>query len=150
MKTKEFVELIKEVGYAVEETSSRLVVKASENGFTNILATVSKKSEYVVDTDNITFKKLDYDTRGFLMSTLYAYSQTAITERESIELTDAERVILGSLHHEFKIIKISAVSGKLVVEKPNELVKLFDLFGGAFDWVEKGKEYYIKDLLDAE
>lgn len=149
MKTKEFIESVEAVGYAVEETKSRFVLKSSSNGFSNILATVSKNSEYIVDTDNIFFENLHENIRGYLASTLYAYSQTPIAERESLELNDYERMILESLHRDYTYIGRSKRSGLVVVggiytSAPRPL----DMFEELFNWVKPGKSLVIADLLN--
>ncbi|WP_373757843.1 hypothetical protein [Jeotgalibaca porci] len=151
MKTKKFIELIEDAGFKVDKTNNYLIVKDVERGIARLVATVSIKKEYVIDTNGGNFEKLDYDTRAFITSTLYAYSQTPISDRETIELSYVELIILESLEERFDTLMWSNSLGGLVVKGCGGLISgSLDAFNSHFKWVKKGKKYHIEDLLDAE
>ena len=91
MKTKEFIKLIEDVDFTIEDNDGYLYVsKVNQSGYTNgLYGRVSKKHEYCFDTNYILFAQLCTDIRGLITTVLYAYSQTPIAERESIELSPA-------------------------------------------------------------
>lgn len=149
MKTKEFIKLIEDADFTVEDIDGYLYVnKVNNSGYTSgLYSRVSKKHEYCFDTNYILFAQLCTDIRANITSALYAYSQTPIAERESIKLLPAERVILESISHEYKGIKLNDY-GVLTLEDFTGLEYEFSMFGELFGWVEKDEIYEIYDLLN--
>ena len=149
MKTKEFIKLIEGADFTVEDAGDYLYVsKVHHSGYTSgLYGRVSKKHEYCFDTNYILFAQLCTDIRGLITSALYAYSQTPIEERESIELSAAERVILESISHEYRGIRLDD-DGVLTLENFIGLEYHFCMFGELFGWVEKDEIYEIYDLLN--
>ncbi len=149
MKTKEFIKLIEDADFTIQDSDGYLyVTKVNHSGYTSgLYGRVSKKHEYCFDTNYIPFAQLCTDIRGLITSALYAYSQTPIEERVSIELLPAERVILESISHEYKGIKLND-DGVLTLENFIGLEYEFCMFGRLFDWVEKDETYELYDLLN--
>ena len=89
MKTKEFIKLIEDAGFTIEYNDDYLYVgKVNHSGYlSGLYGKVSKNHEYCFDTNFILFAQLRTDIRDLIVSALYAYSQTPIEERESIELS---------------------------------------------------------------
>ena len=149
MKTKEFIKLIEDADFTIQDSDGYLYVsKVNHSGYTSgLYGRVSKKHEYCFDTNYILFAQLCTYIRGLITSALYAYSQTPIAERESIELLPAERVILESISHEYKGLRLDVV-GVLTLEDYNGMEYDFSMFGELFGWVEKDEIYEIYDLLN--
>ena len=149
MKTKEFIKLIEDVDFTVEDAGDYLYVsKVHHSGYTSgLYGKVSKEHEYCFDTNFILFAQLCTDIRSLITSALYAYSQTPIEERESIELSPAERVILESISHEYKGLKLND-DGVLTLENFIGLEYEFCMFGRLFDWVKTDETYELYDLLN--
>ena len=149
MKTKEFIKLIEDVDGIIEDSDGYLYVgKVNHSGYTSgYYGRVSKKHEYCFDTNYTLFTQLCTDMRGLITSALYEYSQTPIEERESIELSPAERVILESLSHGYTSIRLDE-GDVLTLEDSIVSKRYFDMFGELFDWVKRGEVYDIEDLLN--
>ena len=149
MKTKESIKLIKDADFTIQDSDGYLYVsKVNYSGYTSgLYGRVSKKHEYCFDTNYIPFAQLCTDIRSLITSALYAYSQTPIEERESIELSPAERVILESISHEYKGIKLDD-DGVLTLENFIGLEYEFCMFGTLFDWVRPDVTYELYDLLN--
>lgn len=149
MKTKEFIKIIEDANFTVEDAANYLYVsKVHHSEYTSgLYGKVSKKHEYCFDTNFILFAQLCSDLRGIITSALYAYSQTPIEERESIELSPEERVILNSLSLKYIALKLDE-RGVLTLEDYYGVDYEFCMFGRFFGWVEKDKIYKIYDLLN--
>ena len=149
MKTKEFIKLIEDADFTIEDNDGYLYVsKVNHSGYTSgLYGRVSKKHEYCFDTNFILFAQLCTDIRGLITSALYAYSQTPIEERESIELSPVERVILESISHEYTSIRLDEDS-VLTLENAIGMEYDFCMFGRLFDWVKMGETYELYDLLN--
>ena len=149
MKTKEFIKLIEDADFTIEDTGDYLYVsKVNHSGYMNgLYGRVSKKHEYCFDTNYIHFAQLCTDIRNHIASALFEYSQTPIAERESIKLLPAERVILESISHEYKGLRLDVV-GVLTLENFIGMEYDFCMFGELFGWVEKDEIYEIYDLLN--
>ena len=149
MKTKEFIKLIEDVDGIIEDSDGYLYIsKLNHSEYTTrYYGRVSKKHEYCFDTNYTLFTQLGSDTRNHITSALFEYSKTPIAERESIELSPAERVILESISHEYKGIKLND-DGILTLEDYHGLEYEFSMFGRLFDWVKMGETYELYDLLN--
>ena len=149
MKTKEFIKLVEDADFTIEDSGDYLYVsKVNHSGYTSgLYGRVSKKHEYCFDTNYIPFAKLCTDIRNHITSALFEYSKTPIEERESIELLPAERVILESISHEYKGIKLDD-DGVLTLENFIGLEYEFCMFGRLFDWVKNDETYELYDLLN--
>ena len=149
MKTKEFIKLIEDADFTIEDNDGYLYVsKVNDSGhLTGLYGRVSKKHEYCFDTNYILFAQLCTDIRNHITSALFEYSKTPIEERESIELSPAERVILESLSYEYTSIGRDS-GGDLSIGDSFVSKSYFDMFGELFDWVKIGEVYNIEDLLN--
>lgn len=149
MKTKEFIKLIEDAGFTIEDSGDYLYVsRVNHSGYNDgLYGKVSKKHEYCFDTNFILFAQLCSDIRNDITSALYEYSQTPIAERESIELSQEERVILESLSHEHIALKLNE-RGDLTLEDYYGIDYDFCMFERFFGWVEKDETYKIYDLLN--
>lgn len=148
MKTKEFVRLMEGAGFIVNDRIDDLIIKVANAFDERAVCAVSKTHEYVFDNQLSIFKNLPIETRKLMTSKLYEYSSTPLDERESIELTDAERVILESLGEGFDKLMWNDSLGVLIVTGCGGLLlSKFDMFANHFKWVARDKEYSIKDLL---
>ena len=149
MKTKEFIKLIEDVDGIVEDSDGYLYIgKVSHSGYTSgYYGRVSKKHEYCFDTNYILFAQLCTDIRNHITSALFEYSKTPIEERESIELSPVERVILESISHEYTSIRLDEDS-VLTLENAIGMEYDFCMFGRLFDWVKMGETYELYDLLN--
>lgn len=149
MKTKEFIKIMEDADFTIEESGDYLYVRNGRNSGSTYgsYGKVSKKHEYCFDTDFILFTQLGSDIRGIVTSALYAYSQTPIEERESIELLPAERVILESLSHEYTSLRLDS-GGVLTLGDSLVSKHYFCMFGNLFDWVKSDETYEIYDLLN--
>ena len=149
MKTKEFIKLIEDAGFTIDDNDDYLYVsKVNDSGhLSGLYGRVSKNHEFCFDTNFILFAQLCTDIRGLITYALYVYSQTPIAERESIKLSPAERVILESISHEYRGIRLDD-DGVLILENFIGLEYHFCMFGELFGWVEKDEIYEIYDLLN--
>lgn len=149
MKTKEFIKLIEDADGIVEDNDGYLYIsKVNHSGYKDgYYGKVSKKHEYCFDTNFVLFAQLCTDIRNHITSAIFEYSQTPIEERESIKLLPAERVILESISHEYKGIKLNDY-GVLTLENFIGLEYDFCMFGRLFDWVKMGETYELYDLLN--
>ena len=149
MKTKEFIKLIEDADFTVEDTDGYLYIsEVHHSGYTTrYCGRVSKKHEYCFDTNYTLFTQLGSDTRNHITSALFEYSKTPIAERESIELSPEERVILESISHEYKCIGLDD-DGVLTLENAIGMEYDFCMFGRLFDWVKSDVVYEIYDLLN--
>ena len=149
MKTKEFIKLIEDADGIVEDNDGYLYIsKVNHLGYKDgYYGKVSKKHEYCFDTNFVLFAQLCIDIRNHITSAIFEYSQTPIEERESIELSPAERVILDNLSHEYTSIRLDEGS-VLTLEDSIVSKRYFDMFGELFDWVKRGEVYNIEDLLN--
>lgn len=149
MKTKEFIKLIEDADFTIEDAGDYLYVsKVHHSGYNSgLYGKVSKEHQYCFDTNFILFAQLCSDIRGLITSALYAYSQTPIEEREAIELSPEERVILESLSHEHIALKLNE-RGDLTLEDYYGIDYDFCMFERFFGWVEKDEIYNIEDLLN--
>lgn len=149
MKTKEFIKLIEDAGFTIEDSGEYLYVsRVNHSGYNDgLYGKVSKKHEYCFDTNFILFAQLCSDIRNNITSALYEYSKTPIEERESIKLLREERVILNSLSLNYITLKLDE-RGVLTLEDCYGTDYEFCMFGRFFGWVEKDKIYKIYDLLN--
>ena len=149
MKTKEFIKLIEDAGFTIEDSGDYLYVsKANHSGYNvGLYGKVSKKHEYCFDTNYILFAQLCTDIRNHITSALFEYSKTPIEERESIELSPVERVILESISHEYTSIRLDEDS-VLTLENAIGMEYDFCMFGRLFDWVKRDETYELYDLLN--
>lgn len=149
MKTKEFIKLIEDADGIVEDSGDYLYVsKINHSGYMNgYYGKVSKKHEYCFDTNFVLFAQLCTDIRNHITSALFEYSKTPIAERESIELSPEEGVILNSLSLKYIGLKLND-DGVLTLEDYYGIDCDFSMFGRFFDWVEKDEFYKIYDLLN--
>ena len=149
MKTKEFIKLIEDSDFTIEDSGDYLYVsKVNHSGYNvGLYGKVSKKHEYCFDTNFVLFAQLCTDIRNNITSALYEYSKTPIEERESIKLLREERVILNSLSLNYITLKLDE-RGVLTLEDCYGTDYEFCMFGRFFGWVEKDKIYKIYDLLN--
>ena len=149
MKTKEFIKLIEDVDGIIEDSDGYLYIsKLNHSEYTTrYYGRVSKKHEYCFDTNYTLFTQLGSDTRNHITSALFEYSKTPIAERESIELSPEERVILNSLSLKYVVLKLND-GGVLTLEDYYGIEYYFGMFGRLFDWVKRGEVYNIEDLLN--
>lgn len=149
MKTKEFIKLIEEADFTIEDSGDYLYVsKVNHSGYNDgLYGKVSKKHEYCFDTNFVLFAQLCTDIRNHITSALFEYSKTPIAERESIELSPEEGVILNSLSLKYIALKLND-GGILTLEDYYGIEYYFGMFGRFFDWVEKDEIYKICDLLN--
>lgn len=89
MKTREFVEEIKKMGFAVIEEDNWVIAKTSCDGYT--LAIVVKKEMYIVDTSFYRATKLNGVEREKLFDLFTEYARTPLGERE-----DEQRFVIRS------------------------------------------------------
>ncbi|WP_373710888.1 hypothetical protein [Jeotgalibaca porci] len=149
MKTKKFVRLMEDAGFIVNDRIDDLIIKIANAFDERTVCAVSKTHEYVFDNHLSEFKNLPIETRKFMTSTLYEYSSTPLDARESIELSELERLILENLPKGFKTLRIDDTKRLCLVVNPIYSRK-FDVFHGLFEFAESGKEYLIADLLNAK
>ena len=149
MKTKEFIKLIEDVDGIIEDSDGYLYIsKLNHSEYTTrYYGRVSKKHEYCFDTNYTLFTQLGSDTRNHITSALFEYSKTPIAERESIELSPEERVILNSLSLKYIVLKLND-GGVLTLEDYYGIEYYFGMVGRLFDWVKRGEVYNIEDLLN--
>lgn len=135
MLTAKFISKVKEMGYVIVDNANYFVIKA--DGYT-----VAKVSKYY--TGNIS---TDYGERfdDELLELLTRYSLTPAEER-TIQLADAERVILENLPEEY--VDISRTNGgKLyIVAEPGQ-VYYVSIFDNLFQFIKNRESHSIKELL---
>lgn len=69
---------IEEFGFIVNNLEFEIEIYNKDD----IVCTISKEEEFVMNTDYIGFKELDFDTKSILYCILYKYISTPIMERK--------------------------------------------------------------------
>lgn len=149
MKTKEFIKIMEGAGFHAGVADTNIRIRKEDASAYLTLAIVSETKRFSLGTQYDAFDRQNVEVKAFILDNLYRYASTPIADRTDIELNKYERMILESLHRDYKILRWSSNSDGLVVLR-NGREYPFDMFEEMFSWVELDKQYRIKDLLNAE
>ena len=149
MKTKEFIKIMEDAGFEVWVNNFSISVVKREGGVSHLIATVGKFTRYKVNTSFVAFEQMDSEPKQFVALNAFKYAVTKIEDRENIELNKYERMILESLHRDYRTLSINSI-GFIQVSDESFKHRNLDMFEELFQWVEEGKTYLIKDLLNAK
>lgn len=148
MKTNEFIKIMEDAGFEVWVNDFSISVVKREGGVSHLIAIVGRFTRYKVDTSFFEFEKLASERKSFVALNAFEYAVTPLENRENIELNKYERMILESLHRDYEVLRWDIDYDSLVVLGSERITCPFDMFDELFSWVESGKEYRIKDLLN--
>ena len=147
MKTKEFIKIIEDAGFEVWVNDYSISVVKREDGVSHLIATVGRFMRYKANTSFFEFEKLASERKSFVALNAFKYALTALEDRENIELNKCERMILESLHRDYRTLSINSI-GFIHVSDESFKHRNLDMFEELFQWVEEGKTYLIEDLLN--
>lgn len=147
MKTNEFIKIMEDAGFEVWVNNFSISVVKREGGVSHLIATVGRFTRYKVNTSFFEFEKLASERKSFVALSAFKYALTALEDRENIELNKCERMILESLHRDYRTLSINSI-GFIHVSDGSFKHRNLDMFEELFQWVEEGKTYLIKDLLN--
>lgn len=149
MKTKEFIKIIEDAGFHVGVGDTNIRIR-KENAIAYwTVAIVSETKRFSLGTQYDAFNRQNVEVKAFLLDNIYKYASTPIEDRENIELNKYERIILESLHRDYRTLSINSI-GFIHVSDESFKHRNLDMFEELFQWVEEGKTYLIEDLLNAK
>ena len=147
MKTKEFIKIMEDAGLCADVTDTNIRIRKEDESAYWTLAIVSKEKQFRLGTESNAFDRQSLETKACILDNLYRYASTPIAARTVIELNKYERLILESLHRDYRTLSINSI-GFIHVSDESFKHRNLDMFEELFQWVEEGKTYLIKDLLN--
>lgn len=140
MLTKEFISEVKILGYHVIDKGTWLEVCEDKEHLAIIY--ISKDEQYQVQSF---LTGTDRQLSEELFEVAIEYAKTPIEER-TMQLTDAERVILENLPQEFVNISRNSREDLYILGEIGN-VYYISIFDNLFQFVRNGKPHSIKELL---